>query len=398
MTKSYITISELNKIIKNTLDECFFLKNIVVRGELQSFKKHAATGHYFFKLIDKDSSISCMIYSYSDYVGYDRKFKDGDLVEVTGSINYFNKRGDINFTISSMKLCGDGEKLLKKKELIEKLYKLGYFDEDKKKLIPKFPKKVGVITSSTGAAIADISKNIFERTNLVEVLLFPCIVQGAEAKSSILKAIEKTKEYHLDVIIIGRGGGSKDDLAAFDDEDVAMAVYNLKTPVISAVGHEIDKSVVDYIADRTVSTPTAAAILAVPNDQDLNDFIDQCNDSLNFYMNNKITNLKKEVAKYENFSFFKDYTSYFISLKNKIENNELLLNNYYKSTRNLLVSEIEQKEVLLANLNPRNLLEKGYAIIFDENNKIIDSVEVLNKQKFIYVQLKDGKTKFEGEK
>jgi exodeoxyribonuclease VII large subunit len=297
-----------------------------------------------------------------------------------------------------MKLCGDGEKLLKKKELIEKLYKLGYFDEDKKKPIPKFPKNVGVITSSTGAAIADITKNIFERTNLVEVLLFPCIVQGAEAKKSILKAIEKTKEYDLDVIIIGRGGGSKDDLGAFDDEDVAMAVYNLKTPVISAVGHEIDKSVVDYIADRTVSTPTAAAIMAVPNDEDLLDFIEQSKESLEFYFKTKISNLSKEIQKYEQFSFFKDYTSYFVRLKKDIENNELLLNNYYKTTRNLLNREIEQKEVLLNNLNPQNLLEKGYAIIFDKNNKVIDSVEVLNKQESIYVQLKDGKVEYKGEK
>jgi exodeoxyribonuclease VII large subunit len=319
-------------------------------------------------------------------------------VEVVGSVNYFNKRGDMNLTISSMKLCGDGEKLLKKKELIEKLYKLGYFDEDKKKLIPKFPKNVGVITSSTGAAIADITKNIFERTNLVEVLLFPCIVQGAEAKKSILKAIEKTKEYDLDVIIIGRGGGSKDDLGAFDDEDVAMALYNLKTPVISAVGHEIDKSVVDYIADRTVSTPTAAAIMAVPNDEDLLDFIEQSKESLEFYFKTQISNLSKEIQKYEQFSFFKDYTSYFVRLKKDIENNELLLNNYYKTTRNLLNREIEQKEVLLNNLNPQNLLEKGYAIIFDKNNKVIDSVEVLNKQESIYVQLKDGKVEYKGEK
>ena len=275
MTKSFITIAELNKLIKTTIDSSYFLKNIVVRGELQSFKKHMATGHYFFKLVEKDTSISCMIYSYSDYIGYDKKFRDGDLVEVTGSVNYFNKRGEVNFTISSMKLCGDGEKLLKKKELLEKLYNLGYFDENKKKPIPKFPKTIGVITSPTGAAIEDIRKNIFERTKTVEVLLFPCIVQGADAKNSLLNAIEKTKQYDLDVIIIGRGGGSKDDLAAFDDEEVALAIYNLGVPVIAAVGHEIDKSVVDYIADKTVSTPTAAAVAAVPNDQELIEFITQ---------------------------------------------------------------------------------------------------------------------------
>lgn len=396
MSKSFVTISELNKIIKATVDESYYLKNIVVQGELQAFKKHAASGHYFFKLIDKDSSISCMIYSYSDYVGYDKKFKDGDLVEATGSINYFNKRGEINFTISSMKLCGDGEKLLKKKELIEKLYKLGYFAEENKKPIPKFPKKVGVITSSTGAAIEDIKKNIFERTKRVEILLFPCIVQGADAKNSILNAIKKTEDYDLDVIIIGRGGGSKDDLAAFDEEEVALAVYNLKTPVISAVGHEIDKSVVDYIADKSVSTPTAAAVIAVPDDKDLIEFINQKEGELKLYYQNKISFLNKEIEKYEAFAFFKDYRTYFDNLKNKIKNNEILLNNYLKSTRNLLIEKIEQKKLLLDNLNPKNLLEKGYAIIYDENNKIIDSIEILNKQKSIVVQLKDGKTKFEG--
>ena len=398
MTKSYITISELNKIIKATVDECYFLKNIVVQGELQSFKKHLASGHYFFKLVDKESSISCMIYSYSDYVEYDKKFKDGDLVEVTGSINYFNKRGEVNFTISSMKLCGDGEKLLKKKELLEKLLHLGYLDESKKKPIPKFPQKVGVITSPTGAAIEDIKKNIFERTKMVELLLFPAIVQGADAKQSILKAIEKTKLYDLDVLIIGRGGGSKDDLAAFDDEEVALAVYNLDIPVVSAVGHEIDKSVVDYISDKSVSTPTAAAVAVVQKDEDLLEFIDQKGTELKLFYTTKLTNLKKTIDKYSDFAFFKDYTSYFETLRNKIKNNEILLNNYYLSTRKLLVEKIEQKKLLLDNLNPKNLLEKGYAIIYDENNKIIDSVEVLNKQKTITIQLKDGKTKFEGGK
>lgn len=398
MTKSYITISELNKIIKATVDECYFLKNIVVQGELQSFKKHLASGHYFFKLVDKESSISCMIYSYSDYIGYDKKFKDGDLVEVTGSINYFNKRGEVNFTISSMKLCGDGEKLLKKKELLEKLLHLGCLDESKKKPIPKFPQKVGVITSPTGAAIEDIKKNIFERTKMVELLLFPAIVQGADAKQSILKAIEKTKLYDLDVLIIGRGGGSKDDLAAFDDEEVALAVYNLDIPVVSAVGHEIDKSVVDYISDKSVSTPTAAAVAVVQKDEDLLEFIDQKGTELKLFYTTKLTNLKKTIDKYSDFAFFKDYTSYFETLRNKIKNNEILLNNYYLSTRKLLVEKIEQKKLLLDNLNPKNLLEKGYAIIYDENNKIIDSVEVLNKQKTITIQLKDGKTKFEGGK
>ena len=396
MTKSFITIAELNKLIKTTIDSSYFLKNIVVRGELQSFKKHMATGHYFFKLVEKDTSISCMIYSYSDYIGYDKKFRDGDLVEVTGSVNYFNKRGEVNFTISSMKLCGDGEKLLKKKELLEKLYNLGYFDENKKKPIPKFPKAIGVITSPTGAAIEDIRKNIFERTKTVEVLLFPCIVQGADAKNSLLNAIEKTKQYDLDVIIIGRGGGSKDDLAAFDDEEVALAIYNLGVPVIAAVGHEIDKSVVDYIADKTVSTPTAAAVTAVPNDQELIEFITQKEKEIILYFKNKITFLRKEVDKNASFSFFKDYHSYFKNLKTHIETSELLLNNYLKTTKNLLIREINEKEALLNNLNPKNLLNKGYAIVYDKNEKIINSIKELKKQNSIYIQLKDGKTEFGG--
>lgn len=396
MTKSFITIAELNKLIKTTIDSSYFLKNIVVRGELQSFKKHMATGHYFFKLVEKDTSISCMIYSYSDYIGYDKKFRDGDLVEVTGSVNYFNKRGEVNFTISSMKLCGDGEKLLKKKELLEKLYNLGYFDENKKKPIPKFPKTIGVITSPTGAAIEDIRKNIFERTKTVEVLLFPCIVQGADAKNSLLNAIEKTKQYDLDVIIIGRGGGSKDDLAAFDDEEVALAIYNLGVPEIAAVGHEIDKSVVDYIADKTVSTPTAAAVAAVPNDQELIEFITQKEKEIILYFKNKITFLRKEVDKNASFSFFKDYHSYFKNLKTHIETSELLLNNYLKTTKNLLIREINEKEALLSNLNPKNLLNKGYAIVYDKNEKIINSIKELKKQNSIYIQLKDGKTEFGG--
>lgn len=393
--ENYITVSDLNKLIKSCIDQTPILKNIVVRGELQGFKKHSS-GHYFFKLIDESAQISSTIFSFSDYSNYSKSFKDGDLVEVTGTITFYNKRGDINFTISRMKLCGDGDKLLKKKELIQKLYNLGYLDESKKKPIPKFPKNVGIITSKTGAAIVDITKNIDDRTKRVQMYLFPCIVQGDLAKNSILEAIEKTKEYDLDVIIIGRGGGSKEDLSAFDEESVALAIYDLDVPVIAAVGHEIDKSVVDLVADLSVSTPTAAAVAAVPNDKDILDYVETQETTLQVFMKQKLGNLALKISNYENYSFFKDYGNYFKNLKLKIENSSLSLENYYKTTIKLLNEKLQRKTDYLESINPLNILEKGYSVIYDSENHIIDSVEVLKDTEEFVVQTKDGKIVVKG--
>lgn len=395
MKENFLTISELNRQIKTIVDSSTILQNIVVRGELQSFKKHVATGSYFFKLVENKTSISCMIPSFIDN-NYDKQFKDGDLVEVVGSVTYFNNRGEINFKIYSIKLVGDGEKLLRKMQLIEKLYKNGYIDKQKKRPIVKFPNRIGVITSSTGAAIADIRKNIFERTKRVELYVFPCIVQGSEAKNSILKAIEKAKSYNLDTLIIGRGGGSKDDLAAFDEEEVAMAVVNFPCPVISAVGHEIDKSVADYVSDLCVSTPTAAAVAAVPNDEEILDYLNQREIELTTIYKNKVSYLKEKIKYYDSLSYFRDLKNYFKSINEKIENTEKLLENYWKTTRNLLIEKINRKNELLDSLNPMNILDKGYSIIYDENNHVIDSVERLKNQNAIIVQMKDGKVVYKG--
>ena len=397
MIKEFKTISDLNNYLKSYVEMNEELRNVTVQGELQGFKKHIS-GHYFFKLSDPKAQISCMIYSFNDYYNYSKHFKDGDLVEVRGVVNFFNKAGTINLVINSMKLCGDGEKLLKKQELLRKLQENGMIDETKRRNIPKFPKKVGVITSPSGAAIEDIRKNIFNNTKRIELLLFPCIVQGQEAKNSILNAIERSKNYDIDVLIIGRGGGSKEDLSAFDEEDIAYAVHNYPVPVITAVGHEIDKSVIDYVSDCSVSTPTAAALMVAVNDEDILESIASKKHDLTYYFEKKIHQYKDKIKYYSDFSFFKDYKNYFNDLRNKLDTTKNLLENYWKTTRKLLVDKIDAKNELLDELNPLNILNKGYSIVYDEKHNIIDSVDVLNKTNSIYIRMKDGEVNLKGDK
>jgi exodeoxyribonuclease VII large subunit len=286
--------------------------------------------------------------------------------------------------------------LLKKQQLLEKLYKEGLFDASRKRNLPLFPKNIGVITSADGAAIEDIRKNLFNRTKRVELYLFPCVVQGNDAITSIKNAILRSLDYDIDVLIIGRGGGSKEDLSAFDDEHLARLIAEYPKPVISAIGHEIDKSVIDYVSDLSVSTPTAAANKVVFDDSELLESINEFNSNINLYMQSKINEYKTKLNHLSDFSFFKDYSSYFNKLKIDIEKTEKILNNYWIYTKNQLLDKISSKEEILSELNPYNILDKGYSIIYDKNNNVLSKVNDIKNQEELIIRVKDGTVTFGG--
>lgn len=392
MNKNIIySVEELNNIIKAVLENEEFLNNVVVRGELQGFKKHSS-GHYFFKLIDKNAQINAVIYSFkANYLDLS-SFKDGDEVEATGSISFYNKRGDITFNISKISFYGDGQKLLKKKLLLEKLQKEGLFDINAKKVIPTYPKKIGIITSDTGAAIEDIKKNIFARYKLAELYIFPCLVQGEGASKSIIDAIDKAKTYDLDTIIIGRGGGSKEDLSAFDDEILARKIFDLNIPVISAIGHEIDKSVVDYVSDLSVSTPTAAANAAVPNSNDLLDYINQLSNTLNIFLRSFIDKQNIKIANIEKLNLFNNINNLYETIKIKLNNYKNILDNYYKTTIKLLNNKLNSYKTIFESINVNNVLSKGFAIIYNEKNEIIATTKEIENTQNLKIKVKDGTT------
>lgn len=388
--KIVYSVSQFNNLFKEIIDETKIFKNLNITGELSNFKKHIS-GNYFFNLIDDSSSISCVIYSFLDF-SYDKKFKTGDKVIINGNLTIFNKRGTYNIVVNKMSLVGEGDILLNKKFLIEKLTKEGIISEIKKD-IPKFPNKIAILTGDNSAAYSDLIKNISNRYKNCEILFFPTIVQGKDAVKSIINSLEAAKNYDLDLLILARGGGSSEDLSAFDDENVVRSFAKIKCPKISAIGHEIDVTVCDYVADLRVSTPTAAAIASVPNKDDLLSYLDNKLNEIYVCVNSKILLYEKKLSKIKDINFFKSFNLYLNDLKNKI----LFINEKISNSINLKFNDYSTKLKELKSkieiLNPENLLSKGYAIIKDDNNRVITSKSEAVNKSYLNIKFIDGSIK-----
>lgn len=388
--KIVYSVSQFNNLFKEIIDETKIFKNLNITGELSNFKKHIS-GNYFFNLIDDSSSISCVIYSFLDF-SYDKKFKTGDKVIINGNLTIFNKRGTYNIVVNKMSLVGEGDILLNKKFLIEKLTKEGIISEIKKD-IPKFPNKIAILTGDNSAAYSDLIKNISNRYKNCEILFFPTIVQGKDAVKSIINSLEAAKNYDLDLLILARGGGSSEDLSAFDDENVVRSFAKIKCPKISAIGHEIDVTVCDYVADLRVSTPTAAAIASVPNKDDLLSYLDNKLNEIYVCVNSKILLYEKKLSKIKDINFFKSFNLYLNDLKNKI----LFINEKISNSINLKFNDystrLKELKSKIEILNPENLLSKGYAIIKDNNNRVITSKSEAVNKSYLNIKFIDGSIK-----
>lgn len=292
MNNNYITVTQLTKYIKYKIDNDSHLMKVYLKGEISNFKLHTR-GHLYFTIKDENTRINAIMFS-----TYASKLKitptDGMKVLVTGKISVYEATGSYQIYVESIEEDGIGNLYVAFEELKKRLEKEGLFDQSKKKKIPEIPNKIGIITAPTGAAIKDILSTLKRRWPIAETILFPSLVQGAEAASDIVRNIELAKNYDLDVLIIGRGGGSIEDLWCFNEEIVARAIYDLDIPVISAVGHEIDFTISDFVADLRAPTPTGAAEMAVPNINNVLNNLDQ----LRIRAINSITNLitiKKEM-------------------------------------------------------------------------------------------------------
>ena len=388
--KIVYSVSQFNNLFKEIIDETKIFKNLNITGELSNFKKHIS-GNYFFNLIDDSSSISCVIYSFLDF-SYDKKFKTGDKVIINGNLTIFNKRGTYNIVVNKMSLVGEGDILLNKKFLIEKLTKEGIISEIKKD-IPKFPNKIAILTGDNSAAYSDLIKNISNRYKNCEILFFPTIVQGKDAVKSIINSLEAAKNYDLDLLILARGGGSSEDLSAFDDENVVRSFAKIKCHKISAIGHEIDVTVCDYVADLRVSTPTAAAIASVPNKDDLLSYLDNKLNEIYVCVNSKILLYEKKISKIKDINFFKSFNLYLNDLKNKI----LFINEKISNSINLKFNDystrLKELKSKIEILNPENLLSKGYAIIKDDNNRVITSKSEAVNKSYLNIKFIDGSIK-----
>ncbi len=294
MNKDYVSVTQLTKYIKYLIDNDINLNTVYLKGEISNFKNHTR-GHLYFTLKDENTRINAIMFSSS---ASKLKFTptDGMKVLVTGKVSVYEATGGYQIYVSDMIEDGIGNLYIAYEQLKKKLELEGLFDKEHKKPIPKIPKTIGIITAPTGAAIRDILSTLKRRWPLANTILFPSLVQGAEAASDIVRNIELTKNYDLDVLIVGRGGGSIEDLWCFNEEIVARAIYDLDVPVISAVGHEIDFTISDFVADLRAPTPTGAAEMAVPNITDVLSYLKQVELRLTSSTVN-ILNTKKEYLK-----------------------------------------------------------------------------------------------------
>jgi len=361
MNDKYLTITALNKYLKYRFDTDPNLQKVYLKGEISNFKPHT-TGHFYFSLKDEHSKINAIMFASSA-----KKVpfipQDGMKVLVTGRVSIYEATGGYQIYVDEMLEDGIGSLYIAFEQLKEKLSKEGLFNEEHKKKIPKIPERVGIVTASTGAAIRDILSTIKRRYPLCETLLFPCLVQGNGAKEDIVKKIKMAENYNLDVLIIGRGGGSIEDLWAFNEEVVARAIYECSIPTISAVGHEIDFTIADFVADMRAPTPTGAAELAVPNLSDLCKHLTQLQIRINEAMNKELKIKKIKLVNIKNSYIIKNPM---IMIDNKKQRLDIIITNL----RLNLINRLDLAKTKLTNVKNAYVIKNPYLMIDAKKEKM----------------------------
>lgn len=384
--KNYLTVSEFNKIVKDSLESTFPYA-LRVRGEISSFKVYPTA--IYFDIKDDKSVLSCTMWA-SSFGNLSFKPKIGDLVDLEGKINVYQAKGRYTFVAYKMTPGGLGDALLRFEELKKKLQKEGLFDEARKRPIAPFPEKIGIISAKDSAALADLIKNINARYPICEILFFPSLVQGNEASKSLIKAFRKSQEYDLDTLIIARGGGSNEDLSAFNDETLVREMANSKMPFISAVGHEIDYTLIDYVSDLRVSTPTGAAIAATPNAIDIMTSLSDLSVRMTNSLNSKISVLERNFELIAKHSFFSHPEDLYKNIEEKMRTGKERLDNSMKLFLDKIGKEVESNSKHLEAISPKAVLARGYSLSSDENGKIIRSKKELAIGSKFQTYLKDG--------
>ena len=411
MNNEYITVSDINKIIKYTIEQSYELRSVYLKGEISNIKYHGR-GHLYFSLKDESSKINAVMFNYKN-AGMNFNPKDGDSVLVHGRVSVYEASGSYQIYVDSMELDGIGNLYVLYEQLKKKLHTEGLFDPEHKKKIRRVPRKIGVITASTGAAVRDIISTINKRFPMTEIYLFPTLVQGESAAPNIVKMIELANTYEdIDTIILGRGGGSIEDLWAFNEEIVARAIYNSRIPIISGVGHEIDFTISDFVADLRAPTPTGAAMLAVPDIEEVRRYfkntLDKCNNSIVTILNNctqtflkyktnYILNNPMKLYEIQEQKLDTLYDRLNISLRNTLMSSSILLERYknHYIIKNPMVlfedkkNKLEHLKTKAELLNPNNILDKGYSIVY-KDNKIVKDITTLSKDDNINIMVKDG--------
>lgn len=391
MAYNAISVTELNKYIKDKIAEDEMLSNVLVKGEISNYKHHY-TGHLYFTLKDENSLIKCIMFKgYTPNLKFEPK--DGMKVTIFGSVSVFERDGVYQIYVKAMQEDGIGNLYKAYEEMKAKLEKEGLFDQSHKKKIPLMPKCIGVLTSNTGAVIRDIINVSTRRNPNVYIKLLPVPVQGPGAAEKIVDAINLMNEQKLaDIIIVARGGGSLEDLWPFNEEIVARAIYNSELPIISAVGHETDFTIADFVSDLRAPTPSAAAELAVPNITDIELKLDGYNNRYKLALKKKIEFMKLRYEKCMNSRVFKEpfqkINEKYILIDMKIKSIQNSILNIYNTNKTNMIKNISKLDAL----SPLKTLTRGYSIV-QINGKIVKSVKQLEKDSEIDIKLIDGNAK-----
>lgn len=383
-----LTVSQINRYIKSLFDEIPPIQNIYVMGEISNFKHYRQSGHMYFTLKDSTSQLKCVMFATDNYK---LKFvpKDGMNVVCFGQIGVYERDGVYQLYVRDIQPKGTGNLAVAFEQLKAKLAQKGYFDEDIKKSIPEYPEKIGVATSNMGAAVEDIKNVLSRRYPLCEIIIVPTVVQGDLASMDIASSIRFLDNLGVDTIIVGRGGGSIEDLWAFNTEEVADAVYNCKTPIISAVGHETDFTICDFVADLRAPTPSAAAELAVPDIN--NEFVNL--QGLEMMLDKNIENIVQgEEARLDYImkkSPLADIDKLFDFHSSIIENYQKTIGLYFKNILKSKAYDLQKNSAMLDALSPLAVIGRGYTIT-EKQGAVLTDAKNVNVGDSIVTKLKNG--------
>ncbi len=410
LNSNFLTVSEVNSYIKTYLENNYFLSDIYVKGEISNFKRHQ-TGTFYFSIKDATSKINVVMFSsYANKVK--DPLKDGSLVLIRGHISVYEAAGNYQIIATELSLDSIGQLYLEYERLKKQLEAEGLFDEKYKKALPAYPNKIGIITAPKGAAIHDMLNTIQHRWPLADVILFPSLVQGIKAAEDIVKNIQLADQYDLDVIICGRGGGSIEDLWPFNEEIVARAIFHCKTPIISAIGHQSDYTIADFVADKRGLTPTDGAVLATPKKETELEKISNQKKLLLHLMTQIINQKKTLLAQQKKAYIFQHPQKLYETYRLKLEHLEKMMMQEMEQKNQLTRKDIETKAQTLIHsfqnlfnqkrynfttlmgkldaLSPLKILKRGYGALFKENHNV-KSIHEIQENDLLSIRLADGK-------
>ncbi|XZK75982.1 exodeoxyribonuclease VII large subunit [Clostridium perfringens] len=384
-----LSVGEVNNYVKKLVENDFILKNLNVKGEISNLKFHSS-GHIYFSLKDENSKVNCIMFK-NNAVNLDFRLEEGMKVEIKARLGVYHKEGTYQLYCENIKKAGIGELFEEFHKLKKELSEEGIFDEKYKRALPKFPKRIGIITARTGAAVRDIINVIQRRNKSLDIILYPAKVQGENAADSIIEGIRYfNNEKSVDVIILGRGGGSIEELWAFNNRDLAYEIFNSRIPTVSAVGHEVDFTISDFVSDMRAPTPSAAGELVSPSLQEMiNDLLNK-KEFLHRAIDRKFLNAKRDVDLLHKGLKGNNPTHIIEKRIKEVNSLEEKLNFLGKRKIDKAKDELIALNSILQTLNPLNTLGRGYSVIMDKEDKVINEVSELKKNDMVKVIMKDG--------